>query len=709
MGSTLPDNKSCCYGWRIIFSYDNKNVKVIMKNLKLVKLDAQRIKKLMLSISRLIIIFIVSLTLTLTWTTQSFGQISLFSQPSNETNSQTGPWDLNQAYTCGKFWCSDVYIHDDIRDSKNILLTPELTLATLKKLNQSSTEATQLLEKRAKVIEQTFNRIVNNIIITKISSKPPIIKPLKFWKPAALPKFLHPNPIKPLHPCTPKIKIGIKNNQTVIFIDEQLDVDIASQSIITVTEIDATANGKTIEDLAKTWQNTIELSFSNAFWGYEFDRQYPQARLVMSSIAMGIALLLIMFIELLRTWLRRWDNGLRQKLKNLTESITVKPEASTPTNLKAENNNDCLTEQNSRPDKSHKKRSKLSFWLTRILNFIKKVIKKNKWLYGRLSRSQQKIILQKQSLIKQERNFAQLLLRISFILQILSLMSGFVVITLIFRDIRFLSVFLLRETLNIIFLWIGLTLLDKIGDFMIDYYLNRWANQAQIFDPTSNRYTLRINTYSVVLKQATTFITIILGIYGTLWLIGLKPSVLAGAGILTVALAFLSRNLLEDMLNGVLILSTDRYAIGDVIDVGEGMGGLVENINLFVTSLRNLDGQVIAIPNSKISTVINNTKEWSRVNFTIKIAWNEDIKRAIDVMNQVANQMQNEPEWGSKILEPMEVLGIDEVSHEGILIHVLIKTQPSEHWGIGREFRLRVKQAFDEMDISLGIPHRKIV
>ncbi len=679
-----------------------------MKNLKLVKIEAQLIKKLLLPISRLIIIFILSLTLTLTSTTESFGQINLFSPPTNETNSQTAPWDLNKAYTCGKFWCSDVYIHDDIRESANILLTPELTLATLKQLNKSSTEVTQLLEKRAKVIEQTFNRIANNIIITKISSKPPIVKPFKFWRPAGLPGFLNTDPIKPLHPCTPNIKIGIKNNQTVIFIGEQLDLDIASQSIVTVTEVDATANGKTIEDLAKTWQNAIELSFSNSFWGYEFDRLYPQGRLVISGIAMAIALLSIMFIELIRTLLRRWDNGLRQKLKNLTESITVNPEASTSTNLNAEKNKDSLTEEKNQYDKPNKKRNQLSFWLTIIFDFIKRIIKKNKWLYGRLSRSKQKIILQQQSLIKQERNIAQLLLRISFILQILSLMSGFIVITLIFRDIRFLSVFLLTETLNIIILWIGLTLLDKIGDFMIDYYLNRWANQAQIFDPNSNRYTLRINTYSIIVKQATTFIAIILGIYGSLWLIGLKPSVLAGAGVLTVALAFLSRNLLEDMLNGVLILCSDRYAIGDVIDVGGGMSGLVENINLFVTSLRNLDGQVIAIPNSRISTVINNTKEWSRVNFTIKIAWHEDIKQAIAVMTQVANQMQNEPEWGSKILEPMEVLGVDEVSHEGIVIHILIKTQPSEHWGIGREFRFRVKQAFDEMGISLGIPHHKI-
>jgi small conductance mechanosensitive channel len=190
--------------------------------------------------------------------------------------------------------------------------------------------------------------------------------------------------------------------------------------------------------------------------------------------------------------------------------------------------------------------------------------------------------------------------------------------------------------------------------------------------------------------------------------LGINPSILTGAGIFAVAIAFLSRNLIEDMLNGTLILSTDRYAIGDVIDVGGGMAGTVEDINLFVTSLRNLDGESIAIPNSKISAVINKSKYWSRVNFTIRIAWNEDINKAIEVMTQVAAMMQSELEWGDKFLEPAEILGVDEVSNEGILIHLIIKTQPKEQWVVGREFRRRVKEALDAAGISLAIPHHQI-
>ncbi|MGK7954321.1 MAG: mechanosensitive ion channel family protein [Crocosphaera sp.] len=679
-----------------------------MKNIKLATIDAQLITKLMLYLSRLIIIFILSLTLTLTWTTESFGQLSLFSPSNNSPDSKTPPWDLNKAYTCGRYWCSDVYIHDDSRNIQTELLTPELTLAVLKDINQSNSEVSQLIEKRSKVIEQVFNRIVQNIIRNQLNSEEIGIQDWKFWIPSSVKNLWKPTSIKTLHPWTPTIKIGIKNNHTVVYIPDEFDLGIASQSIITVTAIDARANGTTVENLARIWQTNIRLSFSNAFWGYEFDYRYPQRRLILSLIILGMTLLLVVLLELIRNFLRKCDNKLRKKLKDLTESITLNPEATTSSNLHNQQNNPNEKENNNLFINSNRKKIKSLLFFTKIFKTIKKTIKKNKWFYSHLSRSKQKIILQQQNITKQQRNFLQLLLRLSFIFQVFSLLASLIIITLIFRDTRFLSVYLLRESLNLMFLWIGLIILDKITDFIIDYYLDRWANQAQVINPMCNRYTLRINTYSIVLKQATSFTLFILGIYGSVWLIGLNLSVLAGAGVLTLALAFLSRNLLEDMLNGILILCTDRYAIGDVINVGGGMAGLVENINLFVTSLRNLDGQVIAIPNSKITTVINNTKEWSRVNFTIKIAWDEDIKKAISVMTQVANQMQNELEWNSKILEPMEVLGIDEVSHEGIVIHVLIRTQPSEHWGIGREFRFRVKQAFDEMGISLGIPHHKI-
>ena len=256
-------------------------------------------------------------------------------------------------------------------------------------------------------------------------------------------------------------------------------------------------------------------------------------------------------------------------------------------------------------------------------------------------------------------------------------------------------------------LWIVLAFADKILDFVIDSALNHWAKRAQEANPSSNRYTLRVNTYSLTLKRTTTFLFAVLGIYLTVWTIGINPAVLAGAGAVALVLAFLSQNLFQDMLNGFLILSTDRYAIGDVIEVN-GMGGLVEDMNLYTTSLRNLDGILITIPNGKISTIFNLSKDWSRVNFTIKVAWDAELKKTLEIIQQVMEQLQSDPQLKEKILEPGEILGIDEVSHEGILIRVLMKTQPKEQWFVGRQLRIRLKQAFDAAGISLGVPQREI-
>ncbi|EAZ91046.1 mechanosensitive ion channel family protein [Crocosphaera chwakensis] len=657
-----------------------------------------------------IIILCLSSLLTLTSVKPSFGQISLFSPSTNSQPAQTAPWDLNKAYICGRFWCSDVYIHDDSKQVRKAILIPELTLATLQTIDQNNFEAIHALEQRAKLVQQSFKKIVNRIISSQKNSAATDINDIQFWIPTSVKALWEPAETKPPHPWLPKIEIGIKNQQTVIYAPDQFELGTSSLLIVTVTENDAIANNVTVEELALIWQENIINSFNNALWGHEFDQKYFAGRWIISAISILIAIISIRLVEFLRSFLRQRSNYLKKKLNKLTETLARNSKAIGSRQTYSDDSNHNSQEidnETSRENKSQKNSFNFQFLVTKILNIIKKITKKNRWLSSKLSRSKQKLFLQRQNWFKQRINFYQLLLRLSLILDVFILGCCLIVISLVFRDIRFLSVYILKRTILLIIVWMGLTILDKVGDFLIDYYLNRWATEAHQTNPESNRYTLRINTYSTTLKQATSFISIVLGIYLTIWLVGIDTTVLAGAGIVAVAVAFLSRNLLEDMLNGVLILWSDRYAIGDVIDVN-GMGGFVESINLFVTSLRNLDGQLIAIPNSQISTVINHTKDWSRVNFTIKIAWYEDIKKAIDIMINVAKEMQNEPQWSDKFLEPLEVLGVDDVSHEGILIRVLIRTKPLEHWPLGREFRLRVKQDFDEANISLGIPHHTI-
>ncbi len=673
-------------------------------------------KKFFNPTTKFIVLAILSLTLTLSWIPNSFGQIPGVSIPIKNRQTQSLPWALNQAYPCGKFWCSDIYIYDfDITTKTSVhtphylsRLTPELTVTALQEPNQSKAEVGEKVEQRAELVQRVFQQIFADIVSWKTIPEVPPIPEWQFWLPIT---------VKPLHPWTPKIEVGIKNQQTVVYVPAQPELGLASQTIVTVTDFDAKANGTTKEELAEAWQTRIRLSLSNALWGHELNIQHPNWRWKISGAIMGVTLGLMWLIHLIRSFLRKWNHQLRRRLEEFTNALVVDPEATSSENMEknvseildsSEPIEGKISEPNNGSVEPVKTKVPSPSLSTKLFNLLQKPAGKNKSMASKFNLSEAKRFLQHQTLIKQKRNFCQLFLRLMLILEMLILALSLSIIVFVFRQTRFLSVCLLEETVILILLWTGLSFVDKLGDFAVDYCLNSWATEAQLANPASNRYTLRANTYSTVLKRGTTVFTTTLGIYLSIWLLGFNPTVLAGAGLIAVAVAFLSRSLLEDAINGIMILCTDRYALGDVVDLGRGMAGAVEEMNLFITCLRNLDGQLISIPNRKIEFVINNTKNWSRVNFTIRIAGNEDINKAIEVMTQVAAKMQSEPEWGEKFLEPAEILGVDEVSNEGILVHLLIKTQPSQQWSMGREFRLRVKQALDEAGISVGIPHHKI-
>ncbi|NEQ40118.1 MAG: mechanosensitive ion channel family protein [Okeania sp. SIO3I5] len=661
---------------------------------------------------KFIIISILSLTLSLTCSPKSLGQIPLFISGSDSQNPQltSKPWDLHKAIRCGKFWCSEVHFIDgDVKQG----LTADLTLAAPQDINSSNVEIIQQLEQRSQLIVRFFKQIINSIIEQQTESEVPYRPDWEFWLPTTE---------KTLHPLTPKVEVGIKNQQTVIYLPEQPELD----TIVTITDPDAKANGKKIEELAEIWRNNIRTSFSYILWGHELSLQHPGWRAKISVAIILLVLALIWLSHLIRNFLKKQNNQLRQQLSQLTESMATETEVKTviesevPSSKIEENISN--TEEFSgtiKPKKEIVRQDNVSVQPSLEIapplssqknpfHFIRRLAKKTQLLALETSISQAKFFLQRQNLMKQRQNLYQLFLRLMLIFQFLFLSLGLIGIVFTFRETRFLSVYLFEQMLVIIILWLGLSLIDKLGGILIDSLLHHWAKEGQLLYPKSNRYTLRVDTYSQALKKAITFLTIFFGIYLSLFLLGVNLGVLASAGVFAVAVAFLSRSILEDLLNGILILSSDRYAMGDVIDVGGGMSGTVEDINLFITSLRNLDGQLMAIPNRRIESVINMTKYWSRVNFMIKIAGNEDIDRAIEVMIQVANQLQSESQWNQHFLEPVEVLGVDEVSHEGILIHLLIKTPPGQHWPLGREFRRRVKKAFDEAGISLGIPYHQV-
>lgn len=226
---------------------------------------------------------------------------------------------------------------------------------------------------------------------------------------------------------------------------------------------------------------------------------------------------------------------------------------------------------------------------------------------------------------------------------------------------------------------------------------------------TSERMELRVSTFSGVTKSITTLICMGVGILSTLILLGIDiVPLLAGAGLIGVAVSLASQNLIKDAINGFLIIIEDQYALGDVINVGN-VGGLVENLNLRMTQVRDAEGRLITIPNSEIKVVANLSSRWSRADLTIPVSYQANIDEVLKLIEDVAFNMNQEPKWKREIIEKPSILGIDNFSDRGMMIRVWIKTQPLKQWEVAREYRRRLKIALDQVGISIPIPQQTIL
>jgi moderate conductance mechanosensitive channel len=260
--------------------------------------------------------------------------------------------------------------------------------------------------------------------------------------------------------------------------------------------------------------------------------------------------------------------------------------------------------------------------------------------------------------------------------------------------------------IQILLIWFATGLSIRISHTLIDRFSQNWNNShflAQTLGD-SQRRLLRSATIKTAADGLVTFLLSTTGILGVLNVLGIPTgSVLAGGAILGLAVSFGSQSLVKDLVNGCLILAEDQFAVGDVVRLNS-FQGLVENLNLRVTQLRSSEGKLITVPNSSITAVENLTRSWSRVDFSIEVAYEADLKKALAVLKQVAEQLYEDPEWKPKIPEPPEVLGVDNLSHTGMLLRVWIKTVPLEQWRVGREFRYRVRLAFEDQDVPIGKP-----
>ncbi len=183
--------------------------------------------------------------------------------------------------------------------------------------------------------------------------------------------------------------------------------------------------------------------------------------------------------------------------------------------------------------------------------------------------------------------------------------------------------------------------------------------------------------------------------------------IIAGAGIVGLAIGFGAQELVRDFISGFFMLLENQIRKGDVAIIN-GTGGLVEHVGLRTIVLRDLSGVVHIFQNGKINTLSNMTKNWSGIVFDIGVAYKEDTDRVVEVIQQVADDLRADPDHKNKILEPIEIFGVDQFGDSAVVIKARFKTKPIEQWAVGREFRRRLKKTFDDKGIEIPFPHRTV-
>lgn len=191
--------------------------------------------------------------------------------------------------------------------------------------------------------------------------------------------------------------------------------------------------------------------------------------------------------------------------------------------------------------------------------------------------------------------------------------------------------------------------------------------------------------------------------------IGVKIGpLLAGAGVVGIALGFGAQTLVKDFLTGMFLIVEDIVSVGDIVRIGAS-GGLVESMTLRTIRLRDFDGTLHVFPYSEAQVVHNLTKTFSYYVFDLQISYGSDIDEALRIMKAVGAEMQAEPEFADKILEPIEVVGVDNLADSGVMLKARIKTLPIQQWTVGREYNRRIKLAFDRAGVEIPFPHMQVV
>jgi moderate conductance mechanosensitive channel len=213
----------------------------------------------------------------------------------------------------------------------------------------------------------------------------------------------------------------------------------------------------------------------------------------------------------------------------------------------------------------------------------------------------------------------------------------------------------------------------------------------------------RTRTLLSLLRSVGVVLIVVMFLFMTLNAMGVQLGpLLAGAGVIGLAVSFGAQSLVKDVISGLFMLFENQFGVGDVIRI-EGVSGAVEQMTLRVVVLRDVHGAVHIVPNGQITMVSNLTRSWSRAVLDVAVAHSEDPDRVMAVLREVGEALYQDEEWKPLLVEPVQVPGIENLTDSAVTIRVMVKTLPLKQWDVARELRRRIKLRFDQDGIE--IPH----
>lgn len=248
-----------------------------------------------------------------------------------------------------------------------------------------------------------------------------------------------------------------------------------------------------------------------------------------------------------------------------------------------------------------------------------------------------------------------------------------------------------------------LRLIDRVAERMV-----RRPGQAADEPGTSGRRKERAETLSGVLKAIASTTVWVLATLMVLAEVGINLApLIAGLGIVGVALGFGAQNLVSDFVSGLFMLGEDQFGVGDFVDF-DGTMGVVEHVGLRTTQVRSLDGMLWTVRNGEISKTGNGNKSWGRTVLDVGVPYSCDLRRAAEVIKAAADEVYANDELAEHFLEAPQVWGVNDLGDDAVAIRLVCTTAAGSQWKIGREFRLHVKEALDKADIEIPFPQRTI-